>query len=101
MSRTSAAAPSIDTLSQMADEAAIRGSRLTLAAVATAGVIPPRRYLTNAEAAQRLSIKPETLSKMRSAKEGPPWVGAGHFTRYEVSAIDEWFANLPRKDDAQ
>jgi hypothetical protein len=101
MSRTSAAARDLNNLSQTIDESNDRAMERLINAIGTAGVIPPRRYLTNAEAAQRLSIQPETLSKMRSAKEGPPWVGAGHFTRYEVSAIDEWFANLPRKDDAQ
>jgi hypothetical protein len=98
MSRTSAAARDLNNLSHLIAENADQAVARMMAAVATAGVIPPRRFLTNAEAAQRLSIKPETLSKMRAAKEGPPWTGSGHFTRYEVSAIDEWFANLPRKD---
>jgi hypothetical protein len=98
MSRTSAAAPDLNNLEQrctyIADQAVVRMT----AAIAKAGVIPPRRWLTNGEAAQRIGIQPETLSKMRSAKEGPPWTGSGHLTRYEVSAIDEWFAKLPRKD---
>jgi predicted DNA-binding transcriptional regulator AlpA len=98
MSRTSAAARDLNNLSQMLDEVADQAVARMIAAVGKAGVIPPRRFLTNAEAAQRLGIQAETLSKMRSAKEGPQWTGSGHFTRYEVSAIDEWFAKLPRKD---
>jgi hypothetical protein len=99
MSRTSAAARDLNNLAQMLDECADQAVARMIAAVATAGVIPPRRYLTNAEAAQRIGIEADTLSKMRSAKEGPEWTGSRHLTRYLVSAVDEWIANLPRKDE--
>ena len=35
---------------------------------------------------------------MRARGEGPPWSGAGKWTRYERRAVLTWLANLPREN---
>ena len=37
---------------------------------------------------------------MRSRGEGPPWSGAGKWTRYERRAVLAWLASLPRETNS-
>jgi hypothetical protein len=60
------------------------------------GVIAPRVWLTNIEAAERLSLQPDTLSKMRKFGEGPEYTGSRQLIRYHVDAVDAWIAEQPR-----
>ena len=60
------------------------------------GALKP--FLTSKECAQVLGITPEKLCSMRAHGEGPPWSGAGKWTRYERGVIHAWLANLPRED---
>jgi hypothetical protein len=62
------------------------------------GVIAPKVWLTNIEAADRLGLQPDTLSKMRGHGEGPPWTGTRQLIRYHVDAVDKWMAELPRQE---
>ena len=102
MSRSPAINRNLNDLQQMLDEVADRAVVRMVAAASVTGIIPPRKFLTNMEAAARIGCEPETLSKMRSHKQGPPWTGKGQFTRYTVDAVDDWLANMPRaaKDDS-
>ena len=58
------------------------------------GALKP--FLTSKECAQLIGITPEKLCAMRAHGEGPPWSGAGKWTRYERAAVLTWLAQLPR-----
>jgi excisionase family DNA binding protein len=47
-------------------------------------------YLTTKEVAQLLRLKPRTLKKWRSQKQGPPFVRLGNRVRYPRKPLDEW-----------
>ena len=53
-------------------------------------------FITSKECAQLIGITPEKLCAMRAHGDGPPWSGAGKWTRYERRAVLTWLANLPR-----
>jgi hypothetical protein len=58
------------------------------------GTLKP--FITCAECASLIGVTPEHLCAMRARGEGPPWSGAGKWTRYQRSAVLTWLANLPR-----
>jgi len=57
-------------------------------------------FINSKECAELLGVTPEHLCAMRARSEGPPWSGAGKWTRYERSAVLTWLANLPRGNDS-
>ena len=86
-----------DNLEDLVNAACERtATRVLLAAAGS--FIPPRKFLTNVQTAQRLDIEPDTLSLWRSRGEGPAHVGSGKLVRYSVDAIDAWLAALPRAE---
>ena len=58
------------------------------------GALKP--FITSKECADLVGITPEHLCAMRKRGEGPPWSGAGKWTRYERAAVLAWLTNLPR-----
>ena len=57
-------------------------------------------YVNSQECAHLIGVTPEHLCAMRSRGEGPPWSGAGKWTRYQRSAVLTWLANLPREKNS-
>lgn len=60
------------------------------------GALKP--FITSKECAQLIGVTPEYLCSMRARREGPPWSGAGKWTRYERGAVLTWLTNLPREE---
>ena len=60
------------------------------------GALKP--FITCKECADLIGVTPEHLCTMRARGEGPPWSGAGKWTRYERRAVLTWLANLPREN---
>ena len=58
------------------------------------GALKP--FITCKECADLIGVTPEHLCGMRARGEGPPWSGAGKWTRYERRAVLTWLASLPR-----
>ena len=58
------------------------------------GTLKP--FISSKECAQLIGVTPEYLCSMRARGEGPPWSGAGKWTRYERRAVLTWLADLPR-----
>jgi len=58
------------------------------------GALKP--FITSKECARLIGVTPEYLCAMRARGEGPPWSGAGKWTRYERRAVVTWLADLPR-----
>src|SRR5215831_14051816 len=56
----------------------------------------PKPFITCKECADLIGVTPEHLCAMRARGEGPPWSGAGKWTRYERRAVLIWLAGLPR-----
>ena len=48
------------------------------------------KYLTTAEAAELLSLKPKTLEDWRWRSCGPPFVRFGRLIRYRAEDLDQW-----------
>lgn len=61
-------------------------SELQTAALVTA-------HLREAEAAERAGLAPSTLAKMRSRKEGPPFIKVGRQVRYPENQLRDWIAS--------
>ena len=70
--------------------------RIVASAIARieSGALKP--FITCKECADLIGVTPEHLCAMRARGEGPPWSGAGKWTRYERSTVLIWIANLPR-----
>lgn len=60
---------------------------MTLTAPATQTLSP---FLTEAQAAARLSLAQKTLRNWRSAGVGPPPLKLGSAVRYHQDALDAW-----------
>jgi hypothetical protein len=60
------------------------------------GTLKP--FITCKECADLIGVTPEHLCSMRTRGEGPPWSGAGKWTRYERHAVLTWIANLPKNE---
>jgi hypothetical protein len=86
-----ASAPRFDTTIQDLLNEAVR---LGIAAAAN-GIVPPKNFLTNSEAAIRLDVEADTLTLWRSKGKGPEHVGEGKMVRYSVKAVDDYIAALP------
>lgn len=56
--------------------------------------MPPNPLLTNAEAANYLSVQPQTLAKWRMGGGEPaiPFVKVGRNVRYQLSDLDSYIA---------
>lgn len=52
--------------------------------------LSPSPFLTEAEAAARLSLAPKTLRNWRSAGVGPAPLKLGSAVRYHLGALDAW-----------
>jgi len=65
----------------------------TVARIAHSALKP---FINSKECAELLGVTPEHLCAMRARGEGPPWSGAGKWTRYERSVALAWLASLPR-----
>ncbi|MCT3000393.1 DNA-binding protein [Propionibacterium freudenreichii] len=48
------------------------------------------------EIAAYLKVSESTLSRWRSAGQGPPFLRLGGIARYRIDAVDAWLAVLPR-----
>lgn len=48
------------------------------------------------EIAAYLKVSESTLSRWRSAGQGPPFLRIGGIARYRVDAVDAWLADLER-----
>jgi len=59
------------------------------------GALKP--FITSKECAELIGVTPECLCSMRGRGEGPPWSGAGKWTRYERRAVLTWLSSLPRE----
>src|SRR5262245_44401600 len=57
-------------------------------------------FNTCKECADLIGVTPEHLCAMRARGEGPPWSGAGKWTRYERRTVLIWLANLPREKNS-
>jgi hypothetical protein len=53
-------------------------------------------YLKPAEAAKRLGVSADTLTKWRSLAQGPAFAKLGHGVRYAVADLDTWLASKTR-----
>jgi hypothetical protein len=89
-----AAAPLNDSLDDILNKAVERTATRVLLAAANS-LVPPKKFITNVEAAARIGVTPDTLSVWRSQGEGPQHVGSGKLVRYAVTAVDDWLAALP------
>jgi len=74
--------------------------RLVDQTVARIGHSAIKPFINSKECAELLGVTPEHLCAMRARSEGPPWSGAGKWTRYERSAVLAWLTNLPRGNDS-
>ncbi|NIN91786.1 MAG: helix-turn-helix domain-containing protein [Candidatus Aenigmarchaeota archaeon] len=59
----------------------------------------PRRYLSEEEAGQYLSLSVHTLRQWRSREEknGPPYLKIGSCVRYDVQSLDAWIEQFKVK----
>lgn len=63
---------------------------------AFSAVIPVRRRLTEAEAAERLALSVRTLQQWRVRGGGPPFLKLGASVRYDVEALESWVSGQAR-----
>jgi excisionase family DNA binding protein len=47
-------------------------------------------YMTPAEVAELLKVKPERLKRMRAAGRGPAFIRDGRLIRYRPQAVSDW-----------
>lgn len=52
--------------------------------------VPPKRYLTNQEAAEFLNLSPKTLNKQRVYGGGPQFHKFGRRVVYALSDLEAW-----------
>ncbi|WP_022883078.1 helix-turn-helix transcriptional regulator [Gryllotalpicola ginsengisoli] len=53
------------------------------------------------EIAAYLKVSESTLSRWRSAGQGPPFLRLGGIARYRIEAVDAWLAGLEHDDAAE
>ncbi|QZY51273.1 MULTISPECIES: helix-turn-helix transcriptional regulator [Microbacteriaceae] len=53
------------------------------------------------EIAAYLKVSESTLSRWRSAGQGPPFLRLGGIARYRLEAVDAWLAGLEHDDAAE
>ena len=85
--------------SQRISEILLRFESLTMPLrTGEGGALKP--FITCKECADLIGVTPEHLCGMRARGEGPPWSGAGKWTRYERRAVLTWLASLPREKNS-
>lgn len=62
-----------------------------------AAALPPAPFLTTPEAARYLTLKPNTLEKMRVYGGGPQYRKHGRHVRYHLDDLIAW-SDLRKKD---
>ncbi len=60
------------------------------------GAISVSPLMDSREIAAYLKVSESTLSRWRSAGQGPPFLRLGGIARYRVDAVDAWLARLER-----
>lgn len=63
------------------------------------GAIRVSPLMDSREVAGYLKVSESTLSRWRSAGDGPPVLRLGGVARYRLDAVDDWLASLERDDD--
>ena len=54
----------------------------------------PKKWLTEADAAAHVDVKPEDLRELRAKKTGPAYAQKGPLIRYAVGDLDKWVASM-------
>ncbi|QRY41419.1 helix-turn-helix domain-containing protein [Microbacterium hominis] len=65
------------------------------------GAVSVSPLMDSREIATYLRVSESTLSRWRSAGQGPPFLRLGGIARYRLEAVDEWLARLERGDAAE
>ncbi|MBY0170848.1 helix-turn-helix domain-containing protein [Micrococcus luteus] len=60
----------------------------------TGGTIVVSPLMDSREIAAYLKVSESTLSRWRSAGQGPPFLRLGGIARYRIDAVDAWLAGL-------
>ena len=60
----------------------------------TGGTIVVSPLMDSREIAAYLKVSESTLSRWRSAGQGPPFLRLGGIARYRIDAVDAWLAWL-------
>lgn len=58
------------------------------------GTIVVSPLMDSREIAAYLKVSESTLSRWRSAGQGPPFLRLGGIARYRIDAVDAWLAGL-------
>ena len=58
------------------------------------GTITSSPLMDSREIASYLKVSESTLSRWRSAGQGPPFLRLGGIARYRLDAVDVWLASL-------
>lgn len=67
----------------------------------TGGTIVVSPLMDSREIAAYLTVSESTLSRWRSAGQGPPFLRLGGIARYRIDAVDAWLAGLEHSDDPE
>lgn len=59
-----------------------------------AGAIVVSPLMDSREIAAYLKVSESTLSRWRSAGQGPPFLRLGGIARYRIDAVDAWLTDL-------
>lgn len=60
----------------------------------TGGTIVVSPLMDSREIAAYLKVSESTLSRWRSAGQGPPFLRLGGIARYRIDVVDAWLAGL-------
>ena len=60
-----------------------------------------RRMLTTIEAAEYLSVAPQTLARQRVEGRGPPFLKLGGSVRYDVTDLERWIEGQRRRSTSE
>lgn len=61
------------------------------------GAILVSPLMDSREIAAYLKVSESTLSRWRSAGQGPPFLRLGGIARYRIDAVDAWLAGLEHR----
>lgn len=65
------------------------------------GIVAVSPLMDSREIAAYLKVSESTLSRWRSAGQGPPFLRLGGIARYRIDAVDAWLAGLERGHAAE
>ncbi len=65
------------------------------------GAILVSPLMDSREIAAYLKVSESTLSRWRSAGQGPPFLRLGGIARYRIDAVDAWLAGLEHGRDPE